>query len=109
MKRTLCALAVAVAMSVAAYGTSHAVPIAPLPAAQTDSSAITPVHYRYHHYYYHRYWHPYRYYGWQPYRYYWGLPVPVLLLWELSLCVPAVPLVVVMLDADAAGIYRPAA
>ncbi len=74
MRRTLYALAVAVAMSVAAYGTSHAVPIAPLSAAQTESGAITQVHYRYHHYYYYRHWHPYRYYGWRPYRYYWGYP-----------------------------------
>ncbi len=74
MIRTICALAVAAVISMAAYGTSNAAPIAPLPAAQTETGAITPVHYRHYHYYYHRHWHPYRYWGWRPYRYYWGYP-----------------------------------
>lgn len=74
MRRTVCAFAVAAAISVAAGGTSNAVPIAPLPAAQTATSAITPARY-YRHYYYRRGWRPYGYYRvWRPYRYYWGYP-----------------------------------
>ncbi len=75
MIRTARALAVAAAISMVAYGTSNAAPIAPLPAAQTETSAMTPVYYRHYHYYYHRPWRPYGYYwGWRPYRYYWGYP-----------------------------------
>ncbi len=69
--RIVCALVAAAVVSVAAYGTSNAAPIAPLPAAQTETGAITPVYYRHYHYYHRPYWHPYRYYwGWRPYRYY---------------------------------------
>ncbi len=71
--RTVCALVAAAVISVAAYGTSNAAPIAPLPAAQTETGPITPVYYRHYHYY-RPYWHPYRYWGWRPYRYYWGYP-----------------------------------
>jgi hypothetical protein len=73
MIRTVCALAVAAVISMAANGPSCAAPIAPLPAVQTETSAITQVYYR--HYYYRRHWHPYRYYRvYRPYRYYWGYP-----------------------------------
>lgn len=41
MKRTACALAVAAAVSIAAYGTSNAAPIAPLTGVQTQSNNTT--------------------------------------------------------------------
>jgi hypothetical protein len=66
MVRTLLALLVAAIISIASYGTSRAVPIAPLPVAalQTDSG-VTDVAYVIHHRWYrwHRghYWHRWHY------------------------------------------------
>jgi len=71
MKRTACALAVAAVLSIAAYGTSHAAPIAPLPGVRTQTNNITQVYWYHHRWYPHRYWHR-RYWGWRPYRPYWG-------------------------------------
>jgi len=74
MLRTVWALAVAAVLFVAANTTSNAAPIAPLPAAQTQSSDVTTVayvhhwHWRHHWYWRHHYW---RYCGCGAHRWYW--------------------------------------
>ncbi len=66
MLRTAYAFAIAAVISVATYASSHAVPIASLPAAvQGETSNIAQVHYYRHHH--HAYW---RYFRGYPYQ--WG-------------------------------------
>jgi hypothetical protein len=70
MTRTLLALVVAAIISIAAHETSNAAPIAPLQAAasQSETSGVTDVGYRTHHWH-----HPYAYrpyYSYYP-SYYW--------------------------------------
>jgi choline-glycine betaine transporter len=58
MKRMVFALALAALTFVAAYGTSNAAPIAPLPeGVASNSSDIVKAYYWHHHYYHHRHWH----------------------------------------------------
>jgi hypothetical protein len=71
MKRTACALAVAAVICTAAYGTSRAVPIAPLTGVQAQSNNITQVYWYHHRWHPHRYWQRH-YWGWRPYRPYWA-------------------------------------
>lgn len=55
MKRAVFALALAALTFVAAYGTSNAAPIAPLPeGVATYSGNVVKAYYWHHHYYHHR-------------------------------------------------------
>ncbi len=57
MKRMVFAFALAAITFVAAYGTSNAAPIAPLPeGVATSSGNIVKAYYWHHHYYHHRHW-----------------------------------------------------
>jgi len=67
MKRLACAIVAAMVVSIAAYGTSKATPIAPMPGAATTNSDNVIRAYYYHHrhhygYYGHRYGYHHRYY-----------------------------------------------
>ncbi len=74
MRRVVFALALAALTFVAAYGTSNAAPIAPLPeGVATSSGNVVKAyyhhhhHYRYywhHHYYHHRHWRHHHWYYW---------------------------------------------
>ena len=67
MKRLACAIVAAMVVFIAAYGTSKATPIAPMPGAATTNSDNVIRAYYYHHrhhygYYGHRYGYHHRYY-----------------------------------------------
>ena len=59
MKRLACAIVAAMVVFIAAYGTSKATPIAPIPGAATNNSDNVIRAY----YYHHRYYRHHRYYG----------------------------------------------
>ena len=63
MKRLACAIVAAMVVSIAAYGTSKATPIAPIPgAATTNSDNVIRAYYYHHHYYRHHGYYGHRYY-----------------------------------------------
>jgi hypothetical protein len=65
MRKSVLTLAIAMIIYATAYGTSHAMPIAPLTGKQTQSNDVTQV-------YWHRHWGWHRHYwGWHR-PYYWG-------------------------------------
>ncbi len=73
MKRTVRTLAIAMVVCAAAYGTSHAAPIAPLTGIYTQSNKFTQVYWHRHYWGWHRrYWWHRRYYWGYPRPYYWG-------------------------------------
>ena len=62
MKRLACAIVAAMVVFIAAYGTSKATPIAPIPgAATTNSDNVIRAYYYHHHYYRHHRYYGYRY------------------------------------------------
>jgi hypothetical protein len=70
MKRLEFACALAAITFVAAYGTSNAAPIAPLPAAVTNADNVISAHY-WHGHYYPYYWHHHYYHHRHRYHHHW--------------------------------------
>ncbi len=71
MKRVVLALTLAALTSMAAYGTSNAAPIAPLPeGVASNSGNVVKAHY-WHHHYYPYYWHHHYYHHRHWYHHHW--------------------------------------